>query len=272
MKKYRIFIKDCIPPIILRCIRRITNKKNFENEYASWDEALAKCSGYEAENILKKVLDATLKVKRGQAIFERDSVLFDEIEYAWPVLSGLMWAAASDDGELNVLDFGGALGSSYFQNRKFFKGLSKICWNVVEQEHFVHAGQAHIQDDTIHFYSSIENCLAQNKPNVALLSGVLPYLPNPYSTLKILMDARVKTIIIDRTPYVNNGVRPSIKIQTVPPIIYTASYPCRFLDERELVFELKKNNYSLVETFTSLDKLDDTATWKGHIFKLDDIE
>ena len=70
----------------------------------------------------------------------------------------------------------------------------------------------------------------------------------------------------------NNGVRPSIKIQTVPPIIYTASYPCRFLDERELVFELKKNNYSLVETFTSLDKLDDTATWKGHIFKLDDIK
>ena len=271
MKKFRTFIKDCIPPIILRYIRRITHKKNFENEYASWDEALAKCAGYNAENILKKVLDATLKVKQGQAIFERDSVLFDQIEYAWPVLSGLMWVAARDDGELNVLDLGGALGSSYFQNRKFLKGLSKVFWNVVEQEHFVHAGQGHIQDDTIRFYSSIENCLAENKPNVALLSSVLPYLPNPYSTLNMLMDARIKTIIIDRTPYVNYGVNPSIKIQTIPPIIYTGSYPCRFLDESELIFELKKYNYSLIETFSSLDKLDETATWKGHIFKLDDI-
>ena len=72
-----------------------------------------------AQDILDKVLAATLKVKQGQAVFERDSVLFDEIEYSWPLLAGLMWAAASNGGKLNVLDFGGALGSSYYQNRKF---------------------------------------------------------------------------------------------------------------------------------------------------------
>lgn len=36
------------------------------------------------------MLEATLKVKRGEAVFERDSVLFDEIQYSWPVTAALI--------------------------------------------------------------------------------------------------------------------------------------------------------------------------------------
>ena len=70
----------------------------FEGNYASWEDATAKCDGYDAEHILTRVLESTLKVKSGDAIFERDSVLFDEIEYSWPLLAGLMWAAARNGG------------------------------------------------------------------------------------------------------------------------------------------------------------------------------
>ena len=59
--------------------------------------------------ILGKVLEATLKVKNGEAVYERDLVLFDHIEFYWPVLSGLMWVAARNNGRLNVLDYGGTL-------------------------------------------------------------------------------------------------------------------------------------------------------------------
>jgi hypothetical protein len=46
---------------------------------SSWEKAQKKCSGYDNSIIVNKVKDAVLKVKSGEAKFERDSVLFDEI-------------------------------------------------------------------------------------------------------------------------------------------------------------------------------------------------
>jgi putative methyltransferase (TIGR04325 family) len=88
------------------------NNTSFEGSYNTWQEADAHCNGYDNMDILEKVLFATLKVKNGEAVYERDSVIFDQIEYSWPVLTGLMWAAAQNSGCLKVLDFGGSLGSS----------------------------------------------------------------------------------------------------------------------------------------------------------------
>ena len=59
-------------------------------------------------------------MKRGEAVFESDSVLFDEIKDSWPVTAALMCAAARSNGELYFLDFRWSLGSSYFQNRRFY--------------------------------------------------------------------------------------------------------------------------------------------------------
>lgn len=123
----------------------------FEGNYSTWEAAAAQCTGYDAAPILAKVLDATLRVKRGEAAYERDSVLFDEIEYTSPVTEALMWAAAQSGGRLDVLDFGGALGSSYFQNRAFLADLPQVRWSVVEQAHYVEAGREHIQDETLRF-------------------------------------------------------------------------------------------------------------------------
>ncbi len=268
----RALVKDWLPPAPLRILKKILYTGGegfrFKGEYFSWEEASAQCAGYDAENILSKVLAATLKVKNGEAAFERDSVLFDKIEYAWPVLAGLMWVATRSGGILNVLDFGGALGSSYFQNRKFLKDLPEVRWNVVEQAHYVEAGQKHIQDKQLRFYPTIDACLAENQPNVVLLSGVLQYLPEPIGVLNLLVEIKASTLILDRTSYVNSGIKPSIKIQEVPAEIYAASYPCRFFNENELIAVLAQKCYTLLETFPSLDKLDANATWKGHIFTL----
>ena len=265
----RSFIKDFLPPIAFRAIQCLRGRDTiFKGDYKSWKEAASKCSGYDANNILAKVLVATLKVKNGEAAFERDSVVFNKIEYSWPVLAGLMSAGARNSGVLNVLDFGGALGSSYFQNRKFLKDLPEVRWNVVEQAHFVKAGQEHIQDKHLRFYPTIDACLAENQPNVVLLSSVLQYLPEPAGVLNLLAEIKASTLILDRTSYANFGVKSTIKIQTVPPEIYTARYPCRFFSENEIIAVLARHHYALLETFPSLDKLDPTATWKGHIFTL----
>ena len=263
------FAKNWLPPAMARWIRRVLLRRvgiRFKGEFTSWEEAVAKSSGFDEEHILDRVLDATRKVKRGEAAFERDSVLFDDIQYSWPLLAGLMWAAARNGGVLNVLDFGGALGSSYYQNRKFLCSLKSVRWNVVEQTHFVEAGRACMQDDHLRFHLTVEECLESNVPNVVLLSGVLQYIPDPKDLLKKLLAAGCNTFILDRTCYVNDGGKERIRIQHVPASIYPASYPCRFLVEEDVLGTFAAAGYTMVERFAALDNLDPSATWKGHIF------
>ena len=225
MKALKALARDWLPPAAIRQIEAATRGQRirFEGDFSSWDQASAQCTGYDEAAILHKVLAATLKVKRGKAAFERDSVLFHEIEYNWPMLSGLLWSAARHGGRLNVLDFGGALGSSYFQHRRFFAVLPEVRWNVVEQTHYVDAGQAHIQDDTLRFYKSIEHCLADNKPNVILLSSVLQYLATPGDIIADLPNVGATSLLIDRTP-ISAYRQNKLVIQRVPAAIYTASY------------------------------------------------
>ena len=103
--------KDWLPPVLHNYLNRFFGSENntcFEGSYNTWQEADAHCNGYDNMDILEKVLTATLKVKNGEAVYERDSVIFDQIEYSWPVLTGLMCAAAQNSGCLKVLDFGGS--------------------------------------------------------------------------------------------------------------------------------------------------------------------
>lgn len=267
MSALKSLARNWLPPVVASMLRKSRGVDIcFEGKFATWEAAAAHCTGYEADQILTKVLEATLKVKRGEAAFERDSVLFDQIEYSWPVTAGLLWSAARSDGRLDVLDFGGALGSSYFQNRKFLQPLKEVRWNVVEQEHYVSAGKKHVQDKTLRFYSTVDSCLRDNMPNVILLSSVLQYLPDPDSVLDKLIRIGASSIILDRMPYLNSAKGTLIKIQKIPSSIYPASYPCRFFVEEIIVKKMAVHKYELLESFNSLDELDNSATWKGHVF------
>ena len=261
-------VRDCLPPVLLRCLRQVRGGGGlrFEGDFATWEEANAHCTGYDTEEILAKVLAATLKVKHGEAAFERDSVLFDKIEYVWPILAGLMWAAARSGGRLDVLDFGGALGSSYFQNRKFLQSLPDMRWNVVEQRHYVAAGRLHIQDERLRFYESVEECLSENRPNVILLSSVLQYLPDPYGILNTLGAIKADTLLLDRTSFSSSGHNDLIKLQYVPEPIYQASYPCRVFNEENLCQFISGLGYELLETFPALDNFDPDTYWRGYVF------
>ena len=43
-----------------------------------------------------------LKIKAGEAAFDRDSVLFAEVQHSFPVLAGLLRAAVESGNQLNV--------------------------------------------------------------------------------------------------------------------------------------------------------------------------
>lgn len=266
-QKTTTFIKQwLIPPALQRVLRDICGAVTWSGNYSSWEEACAASTGYDSKAIMEKVQEATLKVKSGQAACERDSVLFDEIQYSWPLLAGLMWIAAINKGELNVIDYGGSLGSTYFQNRAFLQSLSRVQWNIVEQKHFVDVGKEFFEDSNLQFYYDIDGCMRGCSPNAILFSSVLQYLEKPYSLLEKCKVMGFEFILLDRTPFVPCG-GDRLAVQKVPPAIYSGSYPCWFFDKGRL-HEFFGREYRVVAEFDSL--LDSTgveATFEGCIFR-----
>lgn len=265
-------LRNWLPPVFVRWLIKLMNAGNrFYGDYATWEEAEEKSSGYSAELILEKVLAAAIKVKNGDAVYERDSVIFNHIEYSWPVTAALMWAAARKDGRLNVLDFGGSLGSSYFQNRLFLQSLPQVNWSVVEQSHYVEAGQTLIQYENLEFYKTIDECTDKHQPNVILLSSVLQYLPDPIDIVTKLTATKATLLIIDRTPFSSLDVD-KILIQKVPSSIYSASYPMRVFS-REKFLEKVKCDWELITEIVNPDgNIKSTAgiefTFQGMILEL----
>ncbi len=253
-------LKDTIwlvtPPVFIRLAMRLRGNRptyGLSGDYSSWDEAVAATTGYDSDTILERTRVALWKVKNGEAVYERDSVTFDEIQYSWPLLAGLMWQAARSGGRLNVLDFGGSLGSSYFQNRAFLSMLPEVRWNVVEQARHVEAGKAWFADDRLHFYAAVADCLADTQPNVVLLSSVLQYLEHPYAVLDQMQTLPCDLIVIDRTPFWD-GSTDRLCVQSVPPSIYPASYPSWILSRQRFRSCLRRD-WKIVATFDNPDKL-----------------
>ena len=184
MKLMRDILKKIMSTPIKNFFRRIFLQK-WIGDFNNWQEAERASAGYDKVNILEKVTQSLLKVKKGEAIYERDSVLFDKVQYSWPSLSALMWVAAINNGNLNVIDFGGSLGSSYFQNKLFLDSLDHVRWNIIEQEGFVKKGKELFEDSTLKFFLSIGECIKLSAvPHVLFLSCVLPYLKEPYKILE----------------------------------------------------------------------------------------
>jgi putative methyltransferase (TIGR04325 family) len=249
--------------------RPIREEVAFAGDYASWAEALVNCTGYSAPVIVERTCAALLKVKRGEAVFERDSALFDTPQYSYPVLTGLLRAALIDGGRLSVVDFGGSLGSSYFQFRKFLDGVNGLHWSVVEQPAHVECGREHFESSELHFFETVEDCVARHRPNVMLLSGVIQCLPEPYAMLRSLLAQGVAHVIIDRQAFLTSG-RDRLTVESVPEWIYPASYPAWFLSETRFVAEIAAAGYSLVTDFEGADRVSpagETAYFKGFIYQ-----
>jgi len=262
------YAKLLIPPILIHCYRALLNGiKNsklanyniflnhdllLSGDYPTWSSAVDDSTGYETEIILEKTKVALLKVKNGKAEFERDSFLLNEIQYSWPLLAGLLSVAARCQGTLNVLDFGGSLGSTYFQNRKFLSQLCEVRWNIIEQPHYVEVGKEMFEDSHLRFYYTIADCLVETRPNVVLLSGVLQYLEQPFEVLGEVLRVPCDNLIIDRTPFWA-GSADRLCVQHVPAEIYPASYPSWIFSTDNFIAKLNAP-WKIVAEFTAIDK------------------
>lgn len=258
----RKIIKNLIPPLFPNLYYYWRNKKyGWHGNYKSWEKALESTSSYSSDEIFETVTSSARKVHNGEYPYERDGIVFNQIQYSWPLLSGLL-LSSSINKDLKVLDFGGGLASTFYQNQFFLKRLQSYTWSVVEQDRFATIGRQEFNREFLSFYNDIDECLRVEEPNTLVLSSVLQYLEKPFDILDQLLSSSFSIIIIDRTP-ITQTAADQIKVQTVPPEIYQASYPCWFFSEKKLYSYLQRKGYLLIEQFETLP----CAPFKGAIFE-----
>lgn len=247
----------------------------FSGNYSSWQDAYNHTTGYNAENILQKVKQATLKVKNGEAAYERDSVVFDTLQHHWPLLACMQSAAIENNLKLSVLDFGGALGSNYNYIKKAIPSSVDLNWSIIEQEHFVTCGKEFFETDKLRFFYTVnEMATAMGKPDIILLSGVLQYLPDYTKFINEFNQLKANYILITRASYVNSGTG-FWTVQRVPPSIYEASYPAYFFKEGE--FESRFPDYEKICSFDDpfsppLIVNHKNVHWGGELYRLKNIK
>lgn len=250
-------IKDYICLGKLQPIHDLFRRKSFKNllkgNYNNWEELQEelKCQsdnkGYAEKNILNSVLKATQAVMEGKAEYERDSVLFYGKSWNFQLLASIYYIAQIiGKQKICLLDFGGALGSAFFQHRSLFNNID---WNIIEQEGYVETGKEHIPE--IDFFHDIQEYIDSGKDcDVLNLSGVLMYLHEPYSSLDMLLKKQFRFIIVDRT-YFNVDEQDRLCVQNVPDEIYHATYPAWLLSETKVNHFFEENGYKKVMSWFS---------------------
>jgi len=256
---------DWLLPPKWRSLLQSFKAYGYSGNYASWSAAAAASAGYADDHIFNQVKQAARAVKSGKAVFDRDSVLFEKSEFDYPVLSALLFTAQQQN-RLQVLDFGGATGSMYYQYKPMLQHIQDLRWMVVEQSHFVAFGQEELQDDILRFYPDIKNCLIESQPNLALLGCVLPYLEHPFDWLAELYETGIPYLLIDKHP-VQPGSDDRLTVQKTNPKVYDASYPSWFFGEQKFRAALQ-GRYEIIFEYVCPDQSNiPQSSFKGYFLK-----
>lgn len=271
-----ISLKDFLPPIFIKIFLKIgfykvEKNKNYgwHTTYDSWELAKKNSTGYDNNEIFFKVKNAMIEVKNGNAFYERDSCLFYKKEYSNQIVLLILKIASENHGYVNVIDFGGSLGSTYYQNKDLFTSIN-LKWVVIEQNKFVEIGNQLFKDNVLSFNNSIKNTLKNFDPNIIILSNVLSYIEKPKELLLEIIEYNFDYILIDRTAFIDD-IKDVVALQIVNPKIYNASYPSWFFNENDFISIFSKS-YEILYDYPSLIEKDlllegKKIYWKGFWLK-----
>lgn len=222
---------------------QIDKKTNlyYWGDYASWDEAVndakndGKIVGYSSDLIY----DATIKNYEHISSYysDNETIWFNGPDY-YECLSAILYVLQKLD-HVNLMDFGGSLGNLYYKYMKILD-MTKIKWNIVEQDEYVEFGKNNIEG--ICFWKSVEECIANEKIDCILMSSSLQYLDSTEKWLDRILSCNARYLIIDRTPILRN-TKSTIVNQNVPERIYSAVYPLWLLNRDTLINTLGSYSY-----------------------------
>jgi putative methyltransferase (TIGR04325 family) len=244
---WRKAAKAAVPAPLRTLARAWLGWRWFEGNYATWAEAQAASGGYDDEAIVDRVAAATRAVRAGEAAYERDGVGFAEPAPERELLAAL--GTAAGDGPLRVLDFGGALGTTYWRHRRELAEFSDLTWDIVEQPAFVARGAGMADGTPLRFFPSVAAAEAAGRHDVLLVSTALQYLADPAAELAAWLQRGFPWLLFNNLP-LHTGAPDRIAVQRVPPSIYRASYPVWFFNREQFLARFE-SRYELVTEFAS---------------------
>jgi putative methyltransferase (TIGR04325 family) len=258
----RSVLKALVPAPVRRAWRRQFGWRWLRGDYPSWEAAVfaAGAAGDKSD----RVVAAARAVREGRAAWERDGVTFATAEPHPPLLAALRAVAAGQGGRLEVVDFGGALGSAWRQHRAWLPG--DTTWRVVEVPALVAAGRREFADATLSFHATVDEAVATGKPATLLLSSVLQYLPDPMALLATEAGRGWRDIILDRTALDPTG-RGRICVQHTPAGLGGGCMACRVFNREQLLAPLARDYELAAEWPVAFDAVDGTAEYRGFHFR-----
>jgi putative methyltransferase (TIGR04325 family) len=237
----------------------------YSGPYKQWSDAKIRSTGYNNKLILKKVSETTLKVLRGKYLYERDSVGFNDYTVDKFFLKSLNYINSHNKNKLSILDFGGSLGSKYFQHKKFFKKIKNFYWSIVEQKKYVEFGKKFINESNLFFFDKLNICLIKKNPNVCLISNSIQYTERPFHNLNAITKAQIKFIIFLNLPLTDQD-KDEIFVQKVSKSIYNASYPIWFFSKKKFFDFIKNKKFSLFKSEISRETKYETFKYYNFLF------
>jgi putative methyltransferase (TIGR04325 family) len=230
--------------IIKNFFSKRKNNFFFTGPFDNWEDALKNSEGYENKKIIEKLFKSAMKVKNKKFAYERDTVLFSKPSYDWLILHNIL-KHCNNHKNLNLIDFGGSLGSTYFQHKFFFVLFKSIKWNIVEQKKISSIGKKFFKNKNLNFYDDLRVAMKENAPKFILLNNVLQYIENPLHIINLLSRYKGITIIIDKIIFTKQD-KDIIIVQKTPKRIYEASYPLRIFSKSIFLKKIKKH-FKIVE-------------------------
>jgi putative methyltransferase (TIGR04325 family) len=221
-------------------------------------------AGYEEENFIQKLYTSASLVRDGKATYERDTVIFPRIQYAWELLASLL-IVSKGKRRVKIIDFGGGLGTTFWQNSSMLNLAGvETSWIIIEQKRLVEIGKSEFESDFLKFVPSLADVVS-DEIDAVLFGGSLCYLENPYDILNQTFLLGPHFIIFDRTPF-RNISEDTIAVQFVPKSIYKAAYPIR-------IFSIAKFNnfmnreYELIEQWDCIMQPDPNSSAMGSLWR-----
>ena len=235
MELFGLILPGHIRKHVGRVVRRvIPYRMPMKGPFGSFEAALAEATGYDSPLVTKQVEEATKTVIEGRAAYERDGTAFQEIPELWihKVLRGVL------NPDSTIADFGGGLGGLFISGNGLFpQGCRRL---VIEQSSMVATGKrlASAYGLRIEFIDAAD---LSDLPSVdvLILSSVLQYLVDPWTTLETLINStRPTVVILDRTA-IHRG--PSRWYLQTNPGYYCepVTYPIQVLERRRLIGAFK---------------------------------
>lgn len=195
----------------------------FEGPFRSWEEAQSSAKGYGLDEIAERVLNSVIQARSDSFNFERDGLVLPGNGQDGALIAALNLARASSGTPIQVLDFGGGLGSTFWSHREIVEEIGLVKWTVIEQDSFLRVSRKLPSIPKLYFEAG-DSIPSEHSPNLVILGSVLQYLESPEKVLSSLLGLRPQVLFLGRHPVSNARERIPL-VQHVPRRINESDYP-----------------------------------------------